>query len=266
VSPRRVSGAGASGPLRALIVDDEPLARTLVRVLLEGDPEVVVAGECSGVDAAAEAGRTRPDILFLDVQMPEVDGFEVLARIGADKAPVVVFVTAYDQYAVRAFEVHALDYLLKPIDEARFREAVARSKLLARARRGGAMDPRLGALLDDHARHARRFLVRTREKTVVVDADRIDWIEAADYYATLHVGGKAHLLRETLTELERRLDPRSFFRVHRSAIVNLERVREIHSLFRGDCELVLRDGTRVRLSRTRRQEFQRLFAEPPGRR
>lgn len=250
---------------RALIVDDEPLARTLVRVLLEGDPEVVVCGEGSGKGAAAEAARTQPDILFLDVQMPEVDGFDVLAQIGVDNAPVVVFVTAYDHYAVRAFEVHALDYLLKPIDETRFAQALMRAKAQARARRGGATDPRLGALLDDHARHARRFLVRTREKTVVVDVDQIDWIEAADYYATLHVGGKAHLLRETLIELEQRLDPQRFFRVHRSAIVNLERVREIHPLFRGDCELVLRDGTRVRLSRTRRREFQRLFAEPSGR-
>ena len=255
-----------SGPLRALIVDDEPLARKLVRVLLERDPEVAVSGECSGKDAAAEGARTRPDILFLDVQMPEVDGFDVLAQMGADKAPVVVFVTAYDQYAVRAFEVHALDYLLKPIDDARFAQALVRAKAQARARRAGKADPRLGALLEDHARHARRFLVRTRDKTVVVDVDQVDWIEAADYYASLHVGGKAHLLRETLTELAQRLDPERFFRVHRSAIVNLERVREIHPLFRGDCELVLRDGTRVRLSRSRRPEFQRRFGAPSGRR
>jgi two-component system LytT family response regulator len=253
------------GPLRALVVDDEPLARTLVRVLLEGDPEVAVAGECSGVDAAAEAARTRPDILFLDVQMPEVDGFAVLAAIGIDDAPVVVFVTAYDQYAIRAFDVHALDYLLKPIDEARFRVAVDRAKARARDRREGAADPRLRALLDEQARLVRRLLVRTRDKTVVVDVDQIDWIEAADYYATLHVGPREHLLRETLNELEQRLDPRRFFRVHRSAIVNLERVREIHPLFRGDGELVLRDGTRVRLSRTRRRAFQRVFAPPSGR-
>jgi len=248
-----------SDRLRALVVDDEPLARQLVRVLLEGDPEIVVSGGCSGADAEAEAARTRPDILFLDVQMPEVDGFELLGRIGVEKAPVVVFVTAYDQYALRAFEVHAIDYLLKPIDETRFRQALARAKTQARARRGGEVDRRLGALLADHARHARRFLVRTREKTVVVDAGQIDWIEAADYYATLHAGGKAHLLRETLTELARRLDPARFFRVHRSAIVNLERVVEIHPLFRGDSELVLRDGTRVRLSRTCRREFHRRF-------
>jgi two-component system LytT family response regulator len=254
-----------SAPLTALVVDDEPLARALVRVLLERDPEIAVAGECSGVAAAAEAERLRPDILFLDVQMPEVDGFDVLADIGPERAPVVVFVTAFDRYAARAFEVHALDYVLKPIDEARFAVAVGRAKAQARARRAGAADPRLGALLEEHARHTRRFLVRTHDRTVVVNADDVDWIEAADYYASLHVGGKTHLLRETLTQLAARLDPERFFRVHRSAIVNLDRVREIHPLFRGDSELLLKDGTRLRLSRSRRAEFKRLFAPPAGR-
>jgi two-component system, LytTR family, response regulator len=255
-----------TAPLRALIVDDEPLARALLRVLVERDPEVAVAGECGGVEAAAVVERERPDVLFLDVQMPEVDGFDVLAALAPGRAPVVVFVTAYDQYAVRAFDVHAVDYLLKPVDESRFAEALARAKAQARARRPGAADPRLDALLDDHARHARRFLVRTHDKTVVVEAADVDWIEAADYYATLHVGERAHLVRETLTDLAQRLDPERFFRVHRSAIVNLDRVREIHPLFRGDAELVLAGGTRVRLSRTRRAEFKRLFAAPSGRR
>ena len=252
-----------SARLRALVVDDEPLARSLVRVLLARDPEVEMAGECSGVEAVETVLRTRPDLLFLDVQMPEVDGFDVLAALGSGRAPGVVFVTAYDHYAVRAFEVHAVDYLLKPIDEARFAAALARAKERARTR---TADPRLGSLLEEHARRARRFLVRGREKTVVVEAADVDWIEAADYYATLHVGGKAHLLRETLTDLARRLDPERFFRVHRSAIVNFDRVREIHPLFRGDAELVLDGGARVRLSRTRRAEFNRLFAAPSRRR
>ena len=255
-----------TAPLKALIVDDEPLARALLRVLLARDPEVAVAGECGGVEAAARVERERPDVLFLDVQMPEVDGFDVLAALPSGHAPVVVFVTAYDQYAVRAFDVHAVDYLLKPVDESRFAEALARAKAQARARRHGAADPRLDALLDDHARHARRFLVRTHDKTVVVDAADVDWIEAADYYATLHVGERAHLVRETLAGLARRLDPERFLRVHRSAIVNLDRVREIHPLFRGDAELVLAGGTRVRLSRTHRAEFKRRFAAPSGRR
>jgi two-component system, LytTR family, response regulator len=250
-------------PLRVLIVDDEPLARSLIRMLAEGDDEVLVVGECSGVDGVAEVARTRPDILFLDVQMPEVDGFEVLQGLGPGRRPAVVFVTAYDQYAVRAFDVHAVDYLLKPVDDARFARALARAKAGARAPSAGS-DPRLDALLRERPRHARRFLVRAREKTLVVDADAIDWIEAADYYVSLHVGGTTHLLRETMADLLQQLDPERFFRVHRSAIVNLERVQEIHPLFRGDCELVLRTGATVRLSRSRRAEFRRLLAAPPA--
>lgn len=253
-----------SEPLRALIVDDEPLARRVVRMLLEKDAEVEIVGECSGVDAAAEVARTSPDILILDVQMPEVDGFDLIERIGAARAPIVVFLTAHADHALRAFEVHALDYLLKPVDDARFAAALEHAKQQARARRRGAIDERLSALLRDRARYARRFLVRTRDRTIVVQVDDIDWIEAADYYVSIHVGDTSHLLRETLSELERRLDPERFFRVHRSAIVNVDRVREVHPLFRGDSELKLANGARVRLSRTRRAEFERLFSPPSG--
>lgn len=249
--------------MRVLIVDDEPLARRLVRVLLEGDPEVVVVGECSGSDAAVTVTSQRPDVLFLDVHMPEVDGFDVLEALAPGPAPVVVFVTAYADHALRAFEVHALDYLLKPIDDARFAEALARAKEQVRARRRGEIDERLNDFLRERSRYARRFLVRTRDKTLVVNAGEIDWIEAADYYVSIHAGNASHLLRETMAEIEARLDPKQFFRVHRSAIVNVERVREIHPLFRGDCELLLGDGTKVRLSRTRRAEFERLFSGPP---
>jgi len=231
--------------VKAVIVDDEPLARKSIRLLLERDGEVEVAGECSGADAAALIAGTRPEIMFLDVQMPEVDGFDLLERIGADAVPVVVFVTAYDNYAVRAFEMHGLDYILKPFDDARFAQALVRAKEQVRAR--------------GRSPYAQRFLVRAREKFVVVNAADIDWIEAADYYVTLHAGGKSHLLRETMATLEKRLDPARFIRVHRSAIVNIDRVREIHPLFRGDCTLVLADGTQVKLSRARREEFERLF-------
>ncbi len=251
-------------PVRVLIVDDEPLARQLLRVLLACDPEVTVVGECSGAAAVDEVARTRPDLLFLDVHMPEVDGFELLDRLGLERAPVVVFVTAYADHALRAFEVHAIDYLLKPIDDARFAQALTRAKQQPRARRGGAIDERLGAWFRERSRYARRFLVRTRDKTIVVGADEIDWIEAADYYVSIHAGGRTHLLRETMNQLEQRLDPERFFRAHRSAIVNIERVREIHPLFRGDCSLLLADGTQVRLSRTRRAEFERLFSPPSG--
>jgi len=254
-----------SEALRVLIVDDEPLARQALRLLLQGDRDVTIVGECSGADGMETVERTRPEILFLDVRMPEVDGFDLLEQVGVDRAPVVVFVTAHADHALRAFDAHAIDYVLKPVVDARFARALARAKALARLRRAGeAADPRLGALLREHSRMTRRILVRDRDRTRVIDVATIDWIEAADYYAEIHVGGETHLLRETLTELEQRLDPAHFFRVHRSAIVHLERVREIRPLLHGDRELVLAGGARVRLSRTRREEFERLFTAPGG--
>jgi len=247
--------------VRAIIVDDEPLARKAIHLLLERDPEIVVAAECSGVDAAEHIERTHPDIMFLDVQMPEVDAFDLLEAIGPNAVPSIVFVTAYDAYALRAFDVHAVDYLLKPFDDARLENALQRAKERVRARRSGQSDAQVAELVRERAPYLRRFLVRSREKVIVVNAADVDWIEAADYYASLHVGPKSHLLRETMTDLEKRLDPERFFRVHRSAIVNIDRVREIHPHFRGDCLLVLSDGTRVKLSRARRDEFERLFTQ-----
>ncbi len=232
--------------MKVVIVDDEPLARQVVRILIENDRELSVAGECSGVDAAEVIARERPDILFLDIQMPEVDGFDVLERVGADAVPAVVFVTAYDEYALRAFEVHALDYLLKPFDDRRFFAALSRAKEQVRAKIPSSF--------------TRRFLVRTRDKVLFIKADDLEWVEAADYYVSLHAGGKSYLLRQTMAEIERQLDPAKFVRVHRSAIVNLDRVKEMHPLFRGDCALVLADGTQLRLSRARREEFERRLA------
>jgi two-component system, LytTR family, response regulator len=251
----------APATFTALIVDDEPLAREGLRALLTDDPEVQVAGEGSGVDAAAMIARLRPDILFLDIQMPEVDGFALLELVGADAVPAIVFVTAYDRYALRAFEVHALDYLLKPFTDARFAAALARAKQQVLGRRQGILDVRIAELLRAQQSPRTRFLVPARGRTVVVDAASIDWIEAADYYVCLHCGSDSHLLRDTMDVIERQLDPQQFFRVHRSAIVNLARVREIHPLFRGDCELRLADGVAVRLSRNRRREFEARFAQ-----
>jgi two-component system LytT family response regulator len=250
-------------PIRVAIVDDEPLARQALRMALEADPEIAVVGDCIGVDAPALIEREGVELVFLDVQMPEVDGFEVLAALRPGALPATVFVTAHDEYAVRAFEVHAIDYLLKPFDDSRLMTALARAKERL-ARHGAAAGQPLLALLDERARGGRveRFLVRARGKVVVVRAEDIDWIEAADYYATLHVGGESHLIRETMTDLEGSLDERRFVRVHRRAIVNIDRVREVHPLFRGDCTLVLADGTQVRLSRTRRTEFERMFGMP----
>lgn len=253
--------AAAETVLKVLIVDDEPLARANVQALLDRDTEVEVVGQGSGVDAVALIARLRPDILFLDIQMPEVDGFALLELIGADAVPAIVFVTAFDRYALRAFDVHALDYLLKPFTDARFAGALARAKTQARSRRRGELDARITELLRAQQSPRTRFLVPARDKTVVVDVSQIDWIEAADYYICLHCGGTRHLLRDTMDEIERQLDPQQFFRVHRSAIVNLARVREIHPLFRGDCELTLADGVNVRLSRNRRREFEARFAQ-----
>ena len=230
--------------MKVLIVDDEPLARTSVRLLVESDRDLVVAGECSGVDAAKLIESTRPDILFLDIQMPEVDGFDVIETVGLDAVPAVVFVTAYDNYALRAFDVHALDYLVKPFDDQRFFETLGRAKERARQRTAGRP-------------YATRYVVRRRDRIVFVKTVDIDWIEAADYYVSLHAGGESHLLRRSMAELESELDPSQFVRVHRSAIVNVERVKEKQPLFRGDSILVLNDGTRVRLSRARREEFER---------
>jgi two-component system LytT family response regulator len=226
-----------------MIVDDEPLARQAVRLLLEPDREVTAITECAGVEAVDRIRQEKPDILFLDVQMPEVDGFEVLERAG-DVVPAVIFVTAHDEYALRAFEVHALGYLLKPFTDDRLRAAFSRAKEQVCARAG-------------RPAFVRRFLVRTRDRITFVKSEDIDWIEAADYYVSLHAGGRAHLIRQTMSEIERQLDPARFVRVHRSAIVNLERVRDVRPLFRGDCVVVLQDGTQVRLSRARRREFER---------
>jgi len=251
-------------PIRVAIIDDEPLARAALRVVMESDPELVVVGDCIGVDAPALIERAQVELVFLDVQMPEVDGFEVLAALRPGTLPATVFVTAHDEYAVRAFEVHAIDYLLKPFDDARLLTAVARAKERL-ARPGAAAGEQLLALLDEHAgrpKYVERFLVRERGKVVVVRTQDIDWIEAADYYATLHVAGEAHLVRQTMADLDASLDGQRFVRVHRKAIVNIDRVREVHPRFRGDCTLVLADGTQVRLSRTRRAEFERLFGLP----
>lgn len=251
----------SADPLSVLIVDDEPLARDGLRLLLAEDPEVHVAGEASGSEAVALIARLRPDILFLDIQMPEVDGFALLELVGPHAVPAIVFVTAFDRYALRAFEVHALDYLLKPFTDARFAAALARAKAQVRSARQGVLDERIHELLRARQAPRTRFLVPLRDKSIVVDASQIDWIEAADYYVCLHCGSASHLLRDSMDEIERQLDPATFFRVHRSAIVNLARVREIHPLFRGDCELKLADGTTVRLSRNRRREFEARFAQ-----
>jgi two-component system LytT family response regulator len=255
--------------IRTLIVDDEPLARRRIRRLLAGDPDVEVVGECGdGVSAAAALQRDPPDLVFLDVQMPGADGFDVVSAVPAGRRPAVVFVTAYDEYAVRAFEVHAVDYLLKPIERGRFAESLERAKTQLRLRRlgDGGPDARVAALLEGLRRrhtYLKRLLVRSGESFVFVEVDQIDWIRAAGKYVELHVGPKTHLLRQRLHLLEARLDPDRFARTQRSAIVNLRRVRELQPAFHGNCVVVLHDGTEVPLTAGYRAKLQRLFGANP---
>jgi two-component system LytT family response regulator len=233
--------------IRALIVDDEPLARSNLSVLLRRDPQIDLVGECSsGTEAISEIRVAHPDLLFLDVQMPECDGFDVLEMLGTDLPAAIVFVTAYDQYALRAFEAGALDYLLKPFDNARFERALSRAKERILGLSRGETRPR----------KLERVVVKTAGEVCFVKIADIDWIEAADYYACLHVGAKSHLLRRSLADLEQDLDPKVFCRVHRSSIVKLDRVRSLKLREDGEYELVLDNGAKVRLSRRYRKELE----------
>ena len=249
--------------IRTMVVDDEPMARERIVGLLNQEKDIEMVGEYSdGTQAVSAIQQQHPDLVFLDVQMPACDGFGVIQQLG-EQMPAVVFVTAYDEYALKAFEVHALDYLLKPFHDRRFAAALAHAKERARGKLRGESDNRIAELLKERSGMSRsRFLIPVRDKTIVVDAADIDWIEASDYYVTLHAGTSAHLLRQTMDEIETQLDGQLFFRVHRSTIVNIDRVREIHPLFRGDCALVLADGRRLKLSRSRRKDFEARFARP----
>jgi two-component system, LytTR family, response regulator len=230
--------------IRTLIVDDEPLARSNLAVMLRLDPEIEIVNECgSGADAVAEIRHTKPDLVFLDVQMPECDGFDVLELLGQDLPPAVVFVTAYDHYALRAFEAGALDYLLKPFDNARFNRSLDRAKQKIIHGR-------------DLPRKMERLAVKSAGRITFVKIPEIDWIEAADYYACLHVGTRTHLLRRSMSELEQELSSDMFCRIHRSTIVNLDRVRDLKLSEDGEYEVVLEAGTRLPLSRRYRGELQ----------
>jgi two-component system LytT family response regulator len=260
--------------IRALIVDDEPLARRGIRQLLDSYADVEVVGECrNGREALAAFDTLAPDLVFLDVQMPELDGLEVVRERGAARMPYVIFVTAYDEFAVRAFETHALDYLVKPVNEARFAAALNRVRERMRFAEALELTRRIGDLLASHDKRGdadaalraaavlptRRLVVPTATGDLVLDVEEVDWIQADDYYAAIHARGRRHLIRESLASLEQRLDPGRFVRVHRSAIVRLDRVREMRSASAGESVLVLRDGTRVPVSRRRREQVAELI-------
>ena len=269
--------SGEGKKLRTLIVDDEPLARRTIRDLLAEDPEVEVVGECGTGAEAVESIRTRPpDLLFLDIQMPGMDGFDVLSQVELERISAVIFVTAYDAYALKAFEVHALDYLLKPFTDDRFREALARAKSHVEMREARGLAESLRAFLRGRAGdeeetaaaaattvrkggYLTRFMVKAGGRVIFINPSDVDWIEADNYYVKLHVGGRAHLLRLSMKELEERLDPKTFWRTHRSAIINLDRVKELHQHPSGEYVVVLRDGTELKLSRARRERLQELL-------
>jgi two-component system LytT family response regulator len=230
--------------IRVLVVDDEPLARSNLIVLLQRDPEIEIVSECaSGMEAVAEIRNKKPELVFLDVQMPECDGFDVLEMLGSDLPPGVVFVTAYDQYALRAFEAGALDYLLKPFDNARFDRALRRAK--ERIAHG-----------KDRQQTMDRLAIKSAGQVSFLKISEIDWIEAADYYACLHVKARTHLLRRSMSELEQELDEALFCRIHRSTIVNLDRVQGLELSEDGEYDVRLESGTRLRLSRRYRKQLQ----------
>jgi two-component system LytT family response regulator len=235
--------------IRALVVDDEPLSRSSVVAELRHDPDLSLAGECSsGDEALAEIRRLRPDLVFLDVEMPECGGFDVLEMLGADVPPAIVFVTAYDRYAIQAFEVGALDYLLKPFDGARFTIALKRAKERIAAFRAAP-------------RETERLAIKSIGGVTFVSITEIDWIEAADYYSRLHVGAKTHLIRRSMADLEKDLQPFLFRRVHRSTMVNLERVRALVLNDIGEYDVRLHDGSEHRVSRSRRRALQAALEE-----
>ena len=225
-------------PIHVLVVDDESLARRNLTVLLRDDPDIASVAECeSGWEAVGEIKKSKPDLVFLDVQMPECGGFDVLELLGSEVPSTIIFVTAYDEYALRAFEAGALDYLLKPFDDARFRRALSRAK------------DKLAHYAPAHSAAVKRLVVKSRGQVLFLDAADIDWIEAAGYYACLHVGADTHIMRRTLSELEKDLGEERFTRIHRSIIVNLERVRGLELQSGGEYEVVLKSKVRLQLSR-----------------
>jgi len=247
--------------VRVLIVDDEPLARDGIRSRLEAFPEITILGDCEEGESAIQAIQTQsPDLVFLDVQMPGLSGFDVLRCLPKDRMPLIIFLTAYDQYALEAFEVHAHDYLLKPIDSARFVEAVNRAQRQIELHRADKLEDRLARLLGDHRDFVQRFTIRMGSRITFVNTDEIDWIEAAGDYATLHVGKRALPLRETFNSLENRLDPDRLIRIHRSTIVQTSRIRDLQTIPNRELRLRLLDGTELKVSRTYRDRLDRWLS------
>lgn len=255
-----------SPKIRVVIADDELLARKFIRRMLKQDPEVEIVAECSnGADAVATIRKEKPDLIFLDVQMPEMDGFAVLDALRLDHLPEIVFTTAYESYAVRAFELHALDYLLKPFDQVRFKAALKYAKERFHSQHEEDKRLQVGTLLESiraQREYLDRIIIRADGRITFLHTREIDWIEADDKYVHLHNGKNAKMVRQTLTAIESQLDPKKFVRVHRSAMVNVDRVKELQPLFNGEHSLILEDGTRLTLSRKYKDKLFELLGKP----
>lgn len=251
--------------IRTLIVDDEPLARDGLRMLLETNDSFTIIGQAgTGAEAIELIRQEQPDLVFLDIQMPGMNGFDVLKALSGAALPLIVFVTAYDSYAIRAFEVHAVDYVLKPVDPTRFQTTLDRIKSDLQLRRGSALTAKMAALLEalrreevkiDTGGYLTRFVIKEGDRIYFVNTDDVDWIEAADYYVQLHTGKKTHLIRETLNRLETQLDPAKFLRIHRSTIVNSTRIKELKRHFQSEFIVILQDGTNLKMSRSYRDNL-----------
>jgi two-component system LytT family response regulator len=250
--------------IRTLIVDDEPLARERIKRFLADERDLELVGECAeGSEAVAAIKNLKPDLVFLDIQIPELDGFGVLKAVGIAEMPAVIFVTAYDRYALQAFDVNALDYLLKPYNHERFRKAVERARAQLSNGAKGELGERLLSLLENFkaepARHLERLMIKSSGRVFFLRTEELDWIEAEGNYLRLHAGKESHLLRETMNRLASKLDPDKFLRIHRSTLVNIERIKELQPLFSGDYVVILRDGKQLTLSRSYRDKLLERF-------
>lgn len=253
-------------PIRTLIVDDEPLAREGIRLLLVAHPDITIAGECAnGIDAIKAIESQAPDLVFLDVQMPGLDGLEVARRIHEDAMPMVVFVTAFDKFAIKAFESHAVDYLVKPINKERFEKTLAYIKQRHREKTADELTRRLLSMLagsePPSSGGSERLSIRQGERVYFLNLAEIDYIESAENYVNIHTGKKTHLMRGSLAALEKTLDPKRFVRIHRSVIVNVERIKELQQHVQGEYFVILHNGTRLKLSRTYRDSLSAILGE-----
>ena len=255
--------------IKTIIADDEPLAREKIRNLLEQDPDIELIGECAdGIETVTAIRNQQPDLVFLDVQMPELDGFGVLKALRHSNMPTLIFVTAYDQYALRAFEVHALDYLLKPFDRERFQKALQRAKEHIRKEKSGEVNEKLLTLLEDlksekSNNHERKYLdrlvIKAGGRVTFLKTEEIDWIEAAGNYIRLYIGKDSHLLRETMNNIQTKLDPEKFLRIHRSTILKIDRVKELQPWYHGEYFVTLENGKQLTSSRSYRHQLSKLL-------